>query len=201
MVNNKVGVRSFGTDSHQIGVRIKRLKILMKHHLLQGQVETIRRVQRNIKTYLMWKDCGTKAKYFTRKELNEHIFHLGVIKESTTESKIAKKAIKLHRLILRILKYEYDESPNVSAIEGLVRRSLQSIQEYEQKRAKLGQTIRSDRRSSIPKDEMGESSKTPKRKRNATDTVSVSQRPNKRTFRRKQDVPKDPKELFLAKNV
>ena len=98
----------------------------MKHHTLQGQIETIRQVQRQIKTYLLWKDCGTKAKYFKKSDLNEHIFHLGVIKESTDETKVAQKATKLHRLILWILKYEYNESPDVSAIEGLLRRSLQS---------------------------------------------------------------------------
>ena len=173
----------------------------MKHHTLKGQIETIRKVQRQIKTYLLWKDCGTKAKYFKKSELNEHIFHLGIIKESTDEAKVAKKAIKLHRLILRILKYEYNESPDVSAVEGLLRRSLQSQREYDEKRKKLGQTVHPRREPDLPENQMGESSKTPKRKRDCSDTVSVSQRPTKRTLRRKQNIPKDPEELFLAKDV
>src|ERR1044071_1664060 len=132
----------------------------MKYHTLQGQIETIRRVQRQIKTYLLWKDCGTKAKYFTRQDLNEHIFHLGIIKESTDEAKVARKAIKLHRLIIRILQYEYNEPPSVSAIEGLLRRSLQSQQEYDEKRKKLGQTISIRRGSDLLKNQVGESNQT-----------------------------------------
>ena len=49
----------------------------MKHYTLTGQIETIRKIQRAIKTYL---------------ELKDGIFHLGVIFQTTNETKISQKA-------------------------------------------------------------------------------------------------------------
>ncbi len=86
----------------------------MKRHTRQGQIKTIRQIQSYLKTYLRWKECGTKASFFKRSELDEHIFHLQLITTLTDETKIAVKANQLQRLLTRVLKYEYDEEPPVA---------------------------------------------------------------------------------------
>ena len=85
----------------------------MKRNTRQGQIKTIRRIQSYLKTYLRWKECGTKASFFKRSELDQHIFNLNLINTLTDETKIAKKSSQLLRLLADILKYEYDEEPQV----------------------------------------------------------------------------------------
>ena len=51
----------------------------MKYHTLAGQVKTIRENTKALRTYIQWKKCRTKAKYFKKSELEDKIFHLGVI--------------------------------------------------------------------------------------------------------------------------
>src|ERR1044072_5470387 len=85
----------------------------MKWHTRQGQIKIIRQIQSYLKTYLRWKECGTKASFFKRSELDQHIFNLNLINTITNETKIAKKSGQLLRLFADILKYEYDEEPQV----------------------------------------------------------------------------------------
>ena len=64
----------------------------MKHHTLAGQVKTIRENIKVLRTYIQWKKCGTKAKYFKKSELEDKIFHLGVIIQITDEVKVSRSA-------------------------------------------------------------------------------------------------------------
>jgi hypothetical protein len=75
------------------------------------QVQIIRNIQQHLKGYLLWKKCKSKAAFFQRSDLENHIFHLKMIIDITEEPKIAKKASQLLKLFKRILKYEYDETP------------------------------------------------------------------------------------------
>ena len=79
----------------------------MKYHTLKCQIETIRKAQKSLKTYLLWKDCGMKAKYFKKQELENLIFHLGVIDQITEKYKVRRKASKLKILLIDILEYKY----------------------------------------------------------------------------------------------
>src|ERR1043165_9773204 len=85
----------------------------IKRHIRQGQIKTIRQIQSYLKTYFHWKKCGTKAVFFKRSELDQHIFNLNLINTIMDEVKIAKKSGQLLRLLANILKYEYDEEPQV----------------------------------------------------------------------------------------
>ena len=79
----------------------------MKHHTLAGQVNTIRENTRALRTYIQWKKCGIKVKYFKKSELKDKIFHLGVIIQTTDEVKISRLAIAQRRVFVRILGWEY----------------------------------------------------------------------------------------------
>jgi hypothetical protein len=83
----------------------------MKIGVRTKQVKTIRNIQQLLKGYLLWKKCKSKATFFQRSDLENHIFHLKIIIDTTEEPKIAKKADQLSRLFKKILKYEYDEIP------------------------------------------------------------------------------------------
>src|SRR6185369_5681073 len=93
----------------------------MKRHTREGQIKTCYRIRDQIKTYLRWKECRTKASFFTRSELDNHIFNLNLIQTITDEGKIAVKANQLQRLLVRILKKEYDEEPQIAHIPHLKR--------------------------------------------------------------------------------
>ena len=67
----------------------------MKRHTREGQIKTIYRIRDQIKTYFRWKDCGTTASFFSRSELDNHIFNLNLIQTLTNEGKIALKANQL----------------------------------------------------------------------------------------------------------
>src|SRR5688572_22037079 len=83
----------------------------MKRHTREGQIKTIQRIQTQVKTYIRWKKCGTVASFFTRYELDQHLFNLNLIFTLTDESKIAIKTSQLIRLLAIILEKEYDEKP------------------------------------------------------------------------------------------
>src|SRR5688500_9156322 len=83
----------------------------MKRHTREGQIKTIQRIQAQVKTYIRWKKCETVASFFTRYELDQHLFNLNLIYTLTDESKIAIKTSQLIRLLAIILKWEYDEEP------------------------------------------------------------------------------------------
>src|SRR5688572_26016700 len=83
----------------------------MKRHTHEGQIKTIQRIQSAIKTHICWKKCGTTASFFTRYELDNHLFNLNLIYTLTDESKIAIKTSQLLKLLAIILKQEYDEEP------------------------------------------------------------------------------------------
>ena len=83
----------------------------MKRHTREGQIKTIQRIQAQVKTYIRWKKCGTVASFFTRYELDQHLFNLNLIYTLTDESKIAIKTSQLIRLLAIILKRKYDEEP------------------------------------------------------------------------------------------
>ena len=61
----------------------------MKHHTLAEQVKTIKENIKALKTYIQQKDCGIKAKYFKKSELEDKIFHLGVIIQMIDKYKIS----------------------------------------------------------------------------------------------------------------
>ena len=75
----------------------------MKHHILAGQVKTIRENTKALRTYIQWKKCGTKAKYFKKSELKNKIFHLGVIIQTTDKVRISRSAIAQRRIFIEIL--------------------------------------------------------------------------------------------------
>src|SRR6185369_3747916 len=95
----------------------------MKRDTREGQIKTIYRIRDQIKTYLRWKDCGTIASFFTRSELDNHIFNLNLIQTLTNEGKIALKANQLQRLLVHILGKEYDEKPQIAHIPHLKRQT------------------------------------------------------------------------------
>ena len=95
----------------------------MKHHTLTGQVKTIRENTRALRTYIQWKKCGTKAKYFKKSELEDKIFHLGVIIQTTDEVKVSRPAIAQRRVFVGILGREYQEIPREAIIGKLTKYS------------------------------------------------------------------------------
>ena len=79
----------------------------MKHHTLAEQVKTIKENIKALKTYIQWKDCGIKAKYFKKSELEDKIFHLGVIIQTTDEVRVSRPARAQRRVFVGILEREY----------------------------------------------------------------------------------------------
>ena len=99
----------------------------MKKHTLVGQIKTIQKIQSQLKTYLRWKDCGTQASFFSRSELDNHLFNLNLINTLTDRSKVAKKSHQLMRLLARILEKEYDEVPKFHIHGYRTKRELQNL--------------------------------------------------------------------------
>ena len=108
----------------------------MKHHTLAGQIKTIRENTKALKTYIRWKQCGTKAKYFKKSELEDKIFHLGVIIQTTDEVKVSRPAIAQRRIFVGILGREYREILREAIIGKLTKYSQQSKNEFERKKRK-----------------------------------------------------------------
>jgi len=108
----------------------------MKHHTLAGQVKTIRENTRALRTYIQWKQCGTRAKYFKKSELKDKIFHLEVIIQTTDEVKVIKPAIAQRRIFMGILGREYQEIPRESIIRRLTKYSQIRKNESEKEKRK-----------------------------------------------------------------
>ena len=104
----------------------------MKHHTLAGQIKTIRENTRALRTYIRWKKCGTKAKYFKKSELEDKIFHLGVIIQTTDEVKISRSAIAQRRIFVGILGREYQERPREAIIGRLTKYVQESKNKFEE---------------------------------------------------------------------
>ena len=93
----------------------------MKHHTLAGQIKTIRENIKALKTYIQWKQCGTKAKYFKKSELEDKIFHLEVIIQMTDKYKVSSKATVQKKILVEILRREYKEEPRKAIVEKLTK--------------------------------------------------------------------------------
>src|ERR1044072_1042853 len=96
----------------------------MKHHTLAGQVKTIKENTKGLRTYIQWKKCGTKVKYFKKSELEDKIFYLGVIIQTIDEVKVSRPAIVQRRIFVGILDRKYQEILR-EAIVGKLTRYLQ----------------------------------------------------------------------------
>src|ERR1043165_8203243 len=139
----------------------------------ESQVKTIQQIQSQIKTYICWKECGTVAKYFKKSDLINHIYSLRLIFTLTVEGKIASKASKLDHVLRIILKKEYDETPNCTALPYLRLKDGNSTvpkdselsseqhhsttshrQKDSQKMGKLLQTVLIDKPRPLSKDKM-----------------------------------------------
>src|ERR1044071_9769168 len=103
----------------------------MKHHTLAGQVKTIRENTKALRTYIQWKQCGTKAKYFKKSELEDKIFHLGVIIQTIDEVKVSRPAIAQRRIFVGILGWEYQAIPREAIVGRLTRYAQASKNRYE----------------------------------------------------------------------
>src|ERR1044071_9018897 len=108
----------------------------MKHHTLAGQVKTIRENTRALRTYIQWKQCGTKAKYFKKSELEDKIFHLGVITQTTDEVKISRPARAQRRIFVGILQREYQAVPREAIIGRLTKYAQESKNRFEREKRK-----------------------------------------------------------------
>src|ERR1044072_8289877 len=86
----------------------------MKKHTRESQIKTINHIKRQLRAYTRWKLCGTKAKFFTKSEIENHVWNLQLINTLTNEPKIAKKAGQLMRLLTTVLKKEYNKESPVS---------------------------------------------------------------------------------------
>jgi len=107
----------------------------MKHHTLAGQINTIRENTRALRTYIQWKKCGTKAKYFKKSKLEDKIFYLGVIIQTTDEVKVSRPAIAQRRVFVGILGREYQEKPREAIIGRLTKYFQESKNKFLQERA------------------------------------------------------------------
>src|ERR1044072_5592538 len=103
----------------------------MKYHTLARQVKTIRENTRALRTYIQWKKCGTKAKYFKKSELEDKIFHLGVIIQTTDEVRVSRPATAQRRIFVGILGREYQAVPREAIVGKLTRYAQESKNKFE----------------------------------------------------------------------
>src|ERR1044072_7457977 len=106
----------------------------MKHHTLAGQVKTIRENTRALRTYIQWKKCGIKAKYFKKSELEDKIFHLGVIAQTTDKIKISRPARAQRRIFVGILGREYQVILREAIIGRLTKYAQESKNKFEKEK-------------------------------------------------------------------
>ena len=84
----------------------------MKRHTRESQIKTVNHIKSQVGAYTRWELCRTKALFFTKSEIENHLQSLNLIQTLTNEPKIAKKAGQLMRLLAVILKKEFKkESP------------------------------------------------------------------------------------------
>src|ERR1044071_10430659 len=86
----------------------------MKKHTRASQVKTINHIKGQLGAYTRWKLCGTKAIFFTKSEIENHLWNLQLINTLINEPKIAKKAGQLMRLLATVLRKEYNKEPPVA---------------------------------------------------------------------------------------
>src|ERR1044071_4297947 len=106
----------------------------MKHHTLAGQIKTIRENTRALRTYIQWKQCGTKAKYFKKSELEDKIFHLEVIAQTTDEVRVSRPARAQRRIFVGILGREYQAKPREAIIGRLTKYAQESKNKFEKEK-------------------------------------------------------------------
>src|ERR1043165_8246208 len=80
----------------------------------ESHIRSINHIKSQLGAYTRWKLCGTKAVFFTKSEIENHLWNLQLINTLTNEPKIAKKAGQLMRLLAAVLKREYNKDPPVS---------------------------------------------------------------------------------------
>src|ERR1043165_9337251 len=112
----------------------------MKHYTLAGQVKTIKENTRALRTYIQWKKCGTKAKYFKKSELEDKIFHLGVIIQTTDEVRVSRPARAQRRVFVGILGREYQSIPREAIVGRLTKYAQESKNKFEKKLADVKAT-------------------------------------------------------------
>ena len=112
----------------------------MKHHTLAGQVKTIRENTRALRTYIQQKKCGIKAKYFKKSELEDKIFHLGVIIQTTDEVKVSRPAIAQRRIFVGILGREHQARPREAIVGRLTKYAQESKNKFQQKQTNAKST-------------------------------------------------------------
>src|ERR1043165_656484 len=130
----------------------------MKHHTLAGQIKTIRENTRALRTYIQWKQCRTKAKYFKKSELKDKIFHLGVIAQTTDEIKVSRSARAQRKIFVGILGREYQEIPREAIIGRLTKYAQESKNKFEKEkreRKEKEQKVNEKRRSTQTIDSKG----------------------------------------------
>src|ERR1043165_10193948 len=81
----------------------------MKRHTRTSQIKTINHIKGQLGAYTRWKLCRTKAKFFTKSEIENHLWNLNLIQTLTNEPKIAKKSEQLMRLLATVLKKEFNK--------------------------------------------------------------------------------------------
>src|ERR1043165_8705037 len=86
----------------------------MRKNTRTSQIKTIRHIQRQLGAYTWWKLCGTKANFFTKSEIENHLWSLNLIQTLTNEPKIAKKSGQLMRLLATVLKKKYNKDSPVT---------------------------------------------------------------------------------------
>jgi hypothetical protein len=107
----------------------------MKHHTLAGQVKTIRENTKALRTYIQWKKCGTKARYFKKSELEDKIFHLGVIIQTTDRVRVSRPAVAQRRIFVGILGREYQAQPREAIVGRLTKYAQESKNKFLQRQA------------------------------------------------------------------
>src|ERR1044071_5134896 len=85
----------------------------MKRNSRESQIKTVNHIKAQLGAYTRWKLCGTKAKFFTKSELENHEWNLNLINTITQERKIARKSEQLMRLLATVLKKEFNKDPPV----------------------------------------------------------------------------------------
>lgn len=196
----------------------------MKRHTLEGQIKSIQKIQAQIKTYLRWKECGTQASFFSRSELDNHLFNLNLINTLTDNPKVAKKSHQLLRLLARILEKEYDEIPKFHIYGYRTKRELRqhgtktisTNQGVSPKRntsrssndpspeknvEQHVQKVSTSRKSTVQDKQMEEPDQSSSTRRNRSDNLPLPQRSARRTLRPGQNVSKTEASIPLAKDV
>ena len=71
-----------------------------------------------------------KAKYFKKSELEDKIFHLGVIIQTTDEVKVSRPAIAQRRVFVGILGREYQARPKEAIVGRLTKYAQKSKNKF-----------------------------------------------------------------------